>query len=136
MRSSVGMLPARQVQGAAADPAAARIENANAGFDGRIGIGETGVARLWKCARSFTRGKTLQQTDQLGDLRGLAIMVSAMAISSGSPAATARSRARIAGTSPSNGQPNAVEIVICARIRRPGGFGDVSRLTPSSMLQP
>ena len=55
-------------------------------------------------------------------------MVSAIAISSGLPAASrsASATTRAAGTSPSKGQPNAVEIVTCARIPAPRAASAIS----------
>ena len=67
-------------------------------------------------------------------------MVSATAISSGCPAATrsARRTTLSMGTSPSNGQPKAVEIVICARMpaARAARAMSSQASTPSSTLEP
>ena len=105
-----------------ADAAAARVQRAHAGLDRGVGIGETGVAGVVEVRAQFharQRRRAAAPTSSVTCVGTATPMVSAIGdfvgIARRQPFRERRSRAS-AATSPSKGQPKAVEIVICARI--------------------
>ena len=106
---------------AAADAAAAGVERAHAGFDRRIGVGEAGIAGVVEMrAQPHARQRRAQRADQLGHLGGHGDADGVgdgnfVGLSRGEPLGERHARAST-GTSPSKGQPKAVEMVICARM--------------------